>query len=209
MCVLKRHIEGRETARGKQCRCCVKDECRSLGIGLQEQVSNRSKLLQQRAAVASVRAVRAKIRGQARQEPPYSATIRMRARLTLIAAAHRPEATHFLGLTLYCTRNRKDYLKSGMRRIRHPIIGERDGEINAGLRSHYAYHGVAGNLRSLVKIYRIVDPYWRKMLCNRSWAGCRITWDAFPPTQRADTVAETKTAPRIRKLQVTAVLSVV
>src|SRR6516162_4111111 len=39
------------------------------------------------------------------------------------------------------------------------------------LRGHYAYYGVAGNLRSLVKVYRVVERYWRRMLCSRSWAG--------------------------------------
>ena len=34
-------------------------------------------------------------------------------------------------------------------------------------------------LRSLVKVYRAVERYWRRMLCSRSWAGRRLTWDAF------------------------------
>ena len=50
---------------------------------------------------------------------------------------------------------------------------------NAALRGHYAYYGVAGNLRSLVKVYRVVERNWRRMLCSRSWAGRRLTWDAF------------------------------
>ena len=58
-----------------------------------------------------------------------------------------------------------------MRRIRHHAISDQVGEINAVLRGHYAYYGVAGNLRSLVKVYRAVERYWRRMLCSRSWAG--------------------------------------
>ena len=110
---------------------------------------------------------------------------------------NRPETIYFLGLTLYCTRNRKGNFKVGMRteksrlrrsltslqelmqRIRHHAISEQVGEINAALRGHYAYYGVAGNLRSLVKVYRVVERYWRRMLCSRSWAGHRLTWDAF------------------------------
>jgi len=36
-------------------------------------------------------------------------------------------------------------------------ISEQAGEINIVLRGHYAYYGVAGNLRSLVKVYRVVE----------------------------------------------------
>src|SRR6202049_790526 len=110
---------------------------------------------------------------------------------------NRPETIYFLGLTLYCTRNQKGNFQVGMRteksrlrrsltslqelmqRIRHQTISEQVGEINAALRGHYAYYGVAGNLRSLVKVYRVVERYWRRMLCSRSWAGRRLTWDAF------------------------------
>ena len=70
-------------------------------------------------------------------------------------------------------------LQELMQRIRHYAISEQVGEINAALRGHYAYYGVAGNLRSLVKVYRVVERYWRRMLCSRSWAGHRLTWDAF------------------------------
>src|SRR5271166_757957 len=86
----------------------------------------------------------------------------------------RPETIYFLGLTLYCTRNRKGNFKVGMRteksrlrrslaslqelmrRIRHYAISEQASEINAVLRGHYAYYGVAGNLRSLLKVYQAV-----------------------------------------------------
>ena len=110
---------------------------------------------------------------------------------------NRPETIYFLGLTLYCTRNRKGNFKVGMRteksrlrrslmslqelmrQIRHYTISEQVGEINAVLRGHYAYYGVAGNLRSLVKVYRDVERYWRRMLRSRSWAGGCLTWDTF------------------------------
>ncbi|TIV42660.1 MAG: hypothetical protein E5V76_00300, partial [Mesorhizobium sp.] len=51
--------------------------------------------------------------------------------------------------------------------------------INAALRGHYAYYGVAGNIRSLTKVYWDTERYWRKMLCSRSRDGGRLDWDAL------------------------------
>jgi hypothetical protein len=62
-------------------------------------------------------------------------------------------------------------LQELMRRIRHYKISDQADEINVVLRGHYAYYGVAGNLRSLVKVYRAVERCWREMLRSRSWAG--------------------------------------
>src|SRR5262245_54274853 len=66
-----------------------------------------------------------------------------------------------------------------MRRIRQHTISDQVGEINAFLRGHYAYYGVAGNLRCLVKVYRAVERYWRRMLRSRNWAGRRLTWEKY------------------------------
>ena len=55
---------------------------------------------------------------------------------------------------------------------------EQAGEINVVLRGHYAYYGVAGNLRSLLKVYQALQRYWRKMLCSRSRDG-RLSWARF------------------------------
>ena len=66
-----------------------------------------------------------------------------------------------------------------MREIRHHTISDQVGELNAFLRGHYAYYGVAGNIRSLFKVYRAVERYWRKMLCSRSRAGRCLTWGVF------------------------------
>jgi RNA-directed DNA polymerase len=55
-----------------------------------------------------------------------------------------------------------------MRRVRHDRIGDQVSEINAALRGHYAYYGVAGNIRSLFKVYRATERYWHRMLCSRS-----------------------------------------
>jgi RNA-directed DNA polymerase len=137
---------------------------------------------------------------------------------------NRPETIYFLGLTLYCTRNRKGNFKVGMRteksrlkrsllslqelmrRIRHDKISDQAGEINIVLRGHYAYYGVAGNLRSLVKVYRVVERYWRKMLCSRSWAGHGLTWDAFHQIKERTPLLKPKLRLPYGKLQLLAVL---
>jgi hypothetical protein len=49
-------------------------------------------------------------------------------------------------------------------------------EINAALRGHYAYYGVAGTI-PLLKVYRVVERNWFRML--RSWAGKGLVWDDF------------------------------
>ena len=90
--------------------------------------------------------------------------------------------------------------------IRHHTISEQVGEINAALRGHYAYYGVAGNLRSLVKVYRVVERYWRRMLCSRSWAGRRLTWDAFNRIKERTPLLTPKLRLPYRELQALAVL---
>jgi group II intron reverse transcriptase/maturase len=114
--------------------------------------------------------------------------------------AHRygkgPETFSFLGFTHYVTCNRKGNYKVGrkteksrlrrtmanlkelMRDIRHWSLKDQVGRLNQSLRGHYAYYGLAGNWRSLHKVYRFVERYWHKMLCSRSWAA-RITWEVF------------------------------
>src|ERR1700688_3679168 len=137
---------------------------------------------------------------------------------------NRPDTIYFLGLTLYCTRNQRGNFKVGMRteksrlkrsllslqelmrRIRHYKISDQAGEINIVLRGHYAYYGVAGNLRSLVKVYRVVARYWRRMLCSRSWAGRRLTWDAFNQIKERTPLLKPKLRLPYGKLQALAVL---
>jgi group II intron reverse transcriptase/maturase len=108
----------------------------------------------------------------------------------------RPETIYFLGFTLYCTRNRKGNFKVGMRteksrlqrsmshlrdlmrRMRHLPLREQAINLNRVLRGHYAYYGIAGNLRALQKVQRFVVKYWHKMLSSRSRQGY-ITWEVF------------------------------
>ncbi len=91
----------------------------------------------------------------------------------------RPETIYFLGFTLYCTRNRKGNFRVGlrteksrlrralghaqdrMRRIRHLPIREQAAHLNQVLRGHYAYYGIAGNIRALQRVHRAVERYWR------------------------------------------------
>jgi RNA-directed DNA polymerase len=135
----------------------------------------------------------------------------------------RPETIYFLGLTLYCTCNRKGNFKVGMRteksrlkrslaplqdlmrQIRHYAIKEQVGEINAVLRGHYAYYGVAGNLRSLLKVSQAVQRYWRKMLRSRSRDG-RLNWDRFNQIKERNPLLRPKLRLPHRELQALAVL---
>jgi hypothetical protein len=136
----------------------------------------------------------------------------------------RPETIYFLGLTLYCTRNLKGNFKVGMRteksrlrrsllslqelmrRIRHHTIGDQVGEINAVLRGHYAYYGVAGNLRCLVKVYRTVERYWRRMLRSRSWAGRCLSWEQYHQIKARTPLLKPKLRLPYPELQALAVL---
>ncbi|WP_247986034.1 hypothetical protein [Bradyrhizobium sp. 186] len=97
-------------------------------------------------------------------------------------------------------------LQELMRRIRHYKISDQAGEINIVLRGHYGYYGVAGNLRSLVKVYRAVERYWRKMLCSGSWAGRSLTWDAFNQIKERTPLLTPKLRLPYRELQALAVL---
>src|ERR1700745_3274896 len=108
----------------------------------------------------------------------------------------RPETIYFLGFTLYCTRNRKGNFRVGlrteksrlrralmrlqdqMRRMRHLSILEQTDSLNQMLRGHYAYYGIAGNIRALQRVHRAVERYWRKMLSSRSWQG-QVWWKQF------------------------------
>src|ERR1035438_5393950 len=135
----------------------------------------------------------------------------------------RPETIYFLGFTLYCTRNRKGNFKVGMRteksrlrrglmslqelmrRTRHDTIIDQVDELNAALRGHYAYYGIAGNIRALLKVYRAVERYWHRMLCSRSWAGAHLTWDAFHQIKERMPLQRPKLQLPYRALQALAV----
>jgi RNA-directed DNA polymerase len=50
-------------------------------------------------------------------------------------------------------------LQALMRQIRHDAIKKQASELNAVLRGHYAYYGIAGNIRALFKVYRALERY--------------------------------------------------
>ncbi|WP_003544826.1 group II intron maturase-specific domain-containing protein [Desulfotomaculum nigrificans] len=99
------------------------------------------------------------------------------------------ETIYFLGFTHLCTRNGKGNFMVGrkteksrlkrsilkitdkMKEIRHWAIKDQADKINEMLRGHYNYYGMGGNRKSLLRVYCIVEEYWRKMLCSRSWKG--------------------------------------
>ncbi|OLN27932.1 Retron-type RNA-directed DNA polymerase [Desulfosporosinus metallidurans] len=108
----------------------------------------------------------------------------------------RLESIYFLGFTHYCTTNRKGNfmvgrktektrlkrsiikLQATLREIRHSPIKEQVAVINSVLRGHYNYYGVAGNLKSLFKIYLRTEHYWKRMLSSRCSKGY-VTWEKF------------------------------
>src|SRR6516162_707340 len=159
---------------------------------------------------------------------PYAqnSTIMERSRSIHFPWCHpkkRPETIYLLGFTLYCTRNLKGNFRIGMRteqsrlrrslmslqdllrRIRHLSVREQVNTLNAALRGHYAYYGIAGNFRSLQKVHRAVERYWHKMLCSRSWAG-RVTWDMFHQIKQRQPILRPKLYLPYRELQALAVL---
>lgn len=103
------------------------------------------------------------------------------------------ETVYFLGFTHFCTRNRKGNFMVGGKtektrlkkriaglqeeiRIRHWPVKEQTQIINQMLRGHYNYYGLAGNIKSLFKVYE--KAIWRRMLSSRS-SKSYITWDKF------------------------------
>jgi group II intron reverse transcriptase/maturase len=134
-----------------------------------------------------------------------------------------PETLYFLGFTLYCTQNRKGNFKVGflteksrlrrsldklselMRKMRHLPVKEQVVNLNRVLRGHYAYYGIAGNYRSLAKVYRFVERYWRKMLSSRNREG-QVTWDVFLKIKTLFPLQRPKIAVPYARLQALAVL---
>jgi len=113
----------------------------------------------------------------------------------------RRETFTCLGFTLYCTRNRQGNCKvewrtdkSRLRRslakfhqllqiMRHEPLKEQAEQSNHGLRGPYAYYGVAGNVGSLLGVYRHGERYWRTMLSSRSQKG-KVRWERFLAIKR-------------------------
>lgn len=108
----------------------------------------------------------------------------------------KPETLYFLGFTHYCTRNRQGNFMVGrktekqrikrsigkvqetMRKIRHQSLEEQSRQISQILQGHYAYYGVAGNMKWLLKVYQATEKCWRRMLSSRSQKSY-VTWEEF------------------------------
>lgn len=108
----------------------------------------------------------------------------------------KPDTLYFLGFTHYYRRNRQggfmvgrktekkrlkrsiDNVQEAMRKIRHAPIDVQVQKINQILQGHYAYYGMAGNLRWLIKGYKAAVVYWRRMLMSRSQKSY-ITWEKY------------------------------
>ncbi|MDQ0890239.1 RNA-directed DNA polymerase [Paenibacillus sp. V4I9] len=108
----------------------------------------------------------------------------------------KPETLYFLGFTHYCTRNQKGNFMVGrktekkrlkrsigkvqetMRSIRHEPMKTQAAKVNQILRGHYAYYGMTGNIRCLIKVYQAADNYWRRMLSSRSQKSY-VSWEKF------------------------------
>jgi RNA-directed DNA polymerase len=136
---------------------------------------------------------------------------------------NRPQTIYFLGFTLYCTRNRKGNFRVGlrteksrlrrslmrlqdqMRRMRHRSIREPADILNQMLRGHYAYYGIAGNIRALQRVHRAVECYWRIMLSSRSWKG-EVLWKQFQQIKERFPLVRPKLYLPYSELQALAVL---
>lgn len=135
----------------------------------------------------------------------------------------RPETIYFLGFTHYCARNRRGGFKVGlrteksrmrrsltrlrdlMRTMRRLPVEEQAANLNRVLRGHYAYYGVAGNLRSLQQVHRFVERYWRKMLSSRSRHG-HVCWVVFQRIKQRYPLQPPKLVLPYREFQRRAVL---
>ncbi|MFQ5730017.1 MAG: group II intron maturase-specific domain-containing protein [Waddliaceae bacterium] len=69
-------------------------------------------------------------------------------------------------------------LKALMQVQMHYPIREQVKGINQFLRGHYAYYGLGGNLKALIRIYHCTERRWRKMLSRRSQKSY-VTWEKF------------------------------
>ena len=135
----------------------------------------------------------------------------------------RPQTIYFLGFTMYCTRNQKGNFRIGMRteksrlrralvrlqdqmrRMRHLSIREQRDLLNQMLRGHYAYYGIAGNIRALQRVHRAVEHYWRTMLSSRSWKGT-VCWKQFQRIKAQFPLLQPKLYLPYRELQAIAIL---
>jgi RNA-directed DNA polymerase len=61
-------------------------------------------------------------------------------------------------------------------------------------------------MRSTPSQRAVVERYWRRMLCGSSWAGHRLTWDAFNQIKERTPLLPPKLRLPYSELQALAVL---
>lgn len=121
---------------------------------------------------------------------------RFAARDAVQQGRKKPDTLYFLGFTHYCTRNRNGGFKVGrktektrlrrslahlqdtMRKMRHDPVDVQVQVLNELLQGHYAYYGMAGNMRALIQVYQATESYWHRMLSSRSQKSY-VTWTEF------------------------------
>ncbi len=111
--------------------------------------------------------------------------------------AHERRRMTFLGFTIYRTKNRsgigrktvfqtdskrfsraKASIKQKIRQIKHWPIDKQVVVLNAILRGHFNYYGIAGNGPKIQRYWNQVRRDWRHSLSRRSQNG-RVTWEKF------------------------------
>lgn len=110
--------------------------------------------------------------------------------------SQRERSFELLGFTHFWGRSRKgrwvvqrktakDRFSRALREVgrwcrahRHWCVAEQRSALSRKLHGHYAYYGITGNARALVRFLGEVRRLWRKWLNRRSWrAG--MTWERF------------------------------
>ncbi len=111
-------------------------------------------------------------------------------------SSHERRHMNFLGFTIYRAKNRsgtgvktvfatsskrlgraKHDLKQKLKAIRHWPVADQAKAINAILRGHNNYYGIAGNATRIARFYNFAREEWRHWLSKRSQH--RIPWDEF------------------------------
>ncbi len=108
----------------------------------------------------------------------------------------QPDTLYVLGFTHYCTRHRNGGFQVGrktektrlrrswsqlpetMRAMRHDPVEVPGQVLNQLLQGHYAYYGMAGNMRALIPVYQATESYWHRRLSSRSQKSY-VTWTEF------------------------------
>jgi len=91
--------------------------------------------------------------------------------------------SHTAAKTVFRTENKrfsraKAAMLEKIRRIRHRPVEKQIEVINATLRGHFNYYGIAGNAGGLSRFHNLAQKAWKGSLSKRSQKG-RLTWEAY------------------------------